>query len=96
MTNQYSNVIFGSGLTPSYSILSPLPPSSPSPPSPQGKEVATQIKILAPGTVRFDDIAEEELKGAVRHPVIRSFTHGRGKEAEPTPGEIIYQSEIDG
>ena len=64
--------------------------------SPQGKEVATQIKVLPPGSVLFDDVAEEDLQGAVRQPVIRSFTHGRGKEPEPIIGEIIYQNDIDG
>ena len=75
-----------------------LPPSLPPsflPPS-KGKEVATQLKILPPGSVQFDDVATEEFQGAVKQPVIRSFTHGRGKEAEPITGEIIYQSDVEG
>ena len=62
----------------------------------QGKEVGTQIKILAAGSVQFDSVGEEIFQGAVHTPVIRSFTHGRGKEPEPLPGEIVYQSESDG
>ena len=48
--------------------------------APQGKEVATQLKVLPAGSVRFDDIGTDTLQGAVKKPVIRSFTHGRGKE----------------
>lgn len=62
----------------------------------QGKEVATQIKVLPMGSVVFDDVAQEELQGAVKQPVIRSFTHGRGKEPEPMPGQIIYQTDTGG
>ena len=62
----------------------------------QGKEVATQIKVLPLGTVQFDDISQDLLQGAVRQPVIRSFTHGRGKEQEAQPGEIVYHSDVDG
>lgn len=62
----------------------------------QGKEVATQIKVLPAGSVQFDSVGEEVFQGAVRTPVIRSFTHGRGKELEPQPGELVYQSEADG
>jgi cold shock CspA family protein len=62
----------------------------------QGKEVATQIKVLPSDSVQFDSVAEELFQGAVRTPVIRSFTHGRGKELEPQPGELVYQSEGDG
>ena len=58
--------------------------------------MATQIKVLAAGSVQFDSVGEEEFQGAVRTPVIRSFTHGRGKELEPQPGELVYQSEGDG
>jgi len=58
--------------------------------------VATQINVLPPGTVLFDDIASELLQGAVKSPVIRSFTHGRGKEVEPTPGVIVSQLDMDG
>ena len=68
------------------------PPPTPS----QGKEVATQIKVLPSDSVQFDSVAEELFQGAVRTPVIRSFTHGRGKELEPQPGELVYQSEGDG
>lgn len=50
------------------------------PPSPQGKDVATQIKILPVGSVTFDDVSVEQFEGVIRSPVIRSFTHGRGKE----------------
>ena len=46
----------------------------------QGKEVATQIKILPDGSVTFDDVSMEQFEGVIRTPVIRSFTHGRGKE----------------
>ena len=76
------------------SLLTPHP--SPLTPPPQGKEVATQIKVLPPGSVEFDTIGQEVFQGAVKTPVIRSFTHGRGKEPEPIPGEIIYQSDMDG
>ena len=62
----------------------------------QGKEVAAHIKVLPPGSVQFDDVGTEKLRGAIKNPVIRSFTHGRGKEAEPTPGLIVCQSEMDG
>jgi cold shock CspA family protein len=62
----------------------------------QGKEVATQIKVLPSGSVQFDSVAEDMFQGAVRTPVIRSFTHGRGKELEPQPGELVYQSDGDG
>ena len=58
--------------------------------------MATNIQILPPGSVQFDDVGADKLRGAVRNPVIRSFTHGRGKEAEPTPGSIVYQSDLDG
>ena len=58
--------------------------------------MATQIKVLAEGSVQFDAVGEEVFQGAVRSPVIRSFTHGRGKELEPQPGELVYQSETDG
>ena len=61
----------------------------------QGKEVATQINVLPPGTVQFDEVASEKLQGAVKSPVIRSFTHGRGKEVEPTPGVIVSQLDRD-
>ena len=63
---------------------------------PQGKEVATQIKVLPMGSVVFDDVAGEKLQGAVKHPVMRSFTHGRGKESEPVSGQIIYQTDTGG
>ena len=66
------------------------------PPLLQGKEVATNIKILPPGSVLFDDVNSDQLRGAIKNPVIRSFTHGHGKEAEPTPGLIVYQSDMDG
>lgn len=62
----------------------------------QGKEVATLIKVLASGSVQFDTVGEEVFQGAVKTPVIRSFTHGRGKELEPLPGELVYQSDVDG
>ena len=62
----------------------------------QGKEVASQIKVLPVGTVQFDDVSNDQYQGAVKLPVVRSFTHGRGKEQESTPGLIIYQSEVDG
>lgn len=58
--------------------------------------MATHIKILPPGSVQFDEVTSDQLRGAVKNPVIRSFTHGRGKEAEPTPGLIVYQSEMEG
>lgn len=45
----------------------------------QGKDVASQIKVLPHGTVSFDMIGEDEYKGVIQSPVIRSFTHGRGK-----------------
>ena len=45
----------------------------------QGKDVACQIKVLPHGTVSFDIIGEDEYQGVIRVPVIRSFTHGRGK-----------------
>lgn len=47
----------------------------------QGKEVATQMELLPEGSVVFDSVSEEQYEGAVRKPMIRSFTHGRGKEA---------------
>ena len=62
----------------------------------QGKEVASHIKVLPLGAVQFDDISGDQFQGAVKQPVVRSFTHGRGKEQESTPGIIIYQSEVDG
>lgn len=62
----------------------------------QGKEVASHIKVLPLGTVLFDDVSDDQFQGAVKQPVVRSFTHGRGKEHESTPGLIIYQSEVDG
>ena len=58
--------------------------------------MATQIKVLEAGAVQFDSVSEEVFQGAVRTPVIRSFTHGRGKELEPKAGELVYQSESDG
>ena len=58
--------------------------------------MATHIRILPEGAVQFDEVSPDQLRGAVKNPVIRSFTHGRGKEAEPTPGLIVYQSEMDG
>ena len=64
--------------------------------STQGKEVATQIKVLPAGSVQFDTVGEEVFQGAVRTPVIRSFTHGRGKELEPLSGELVYQQDADG
>ena len=64
--------------------------------SPQGKEVATQINVLYPGTVQFDEVGSEELQGAVKEPVIRSFSHGHGKEAEPTPGVLVCQLDMEG
>ena len=58
--------------------------------------MATQIKVLPAGSVQFDRIGEEMFQGAVRTPVIRSFTHGRGKELEPKPGELVYQADVNG
>ena len=57
--------------------------------------MASHIKVLPLGTVLFDDISADQFQGAVKLPVVRSFTHGRGKEQESTPGLIIYQSEVD-
>ena len=59
----------------------------------QGKDVATQLKVLPPGSVQFDDIGSDTLEGVVKKPLIRSFTHGHAKENEPIPGEIIYISD---
>ena len=61
--------------------------------STQGKEVAVQIQVLSTGSVLFHTVSEDVFQGAVKTPVIRSFTHGRGKEPEPIPGEVVYQSE---
>ena len=58
--------------------------------------MASQIKILPLGSVQFDDISSDQFQGAVKQPVVRSFTHGRGKEQESIPGQLIYQSEVDG
>ena len=58
--------------------------------------MATQINVLPPGTVQFDEVGSDQLQGAVKNPVIRSFTHGRGKEVEPTPGVIVSQLDMDG
>ena len=52
--------------------------------------------MLPLGAVQFDDISSDQLQGAVKQPVVRSFTHGRGKEQESTLGMVIYQSEVDG
>ena len=38
------------------------------------------MEILPVGSVVFDSIGEEQYEGVVRKPMIRSFTHGRGKE----------------
>lgn len=57
--------------------------------------MATQINVLPPGTVQFDEVGSDELQGAVKHPVIRSFSHGRGKEAEPTAGMLVCQLDMD-
>lgn len=62
----------------------------------QGKKVATHVKVLPHGSVSFDDVSNEIHEGVVRTPVKRSFTHGRGKELESTPGEIIYQPDLGG
>eukprot|EP00731_Ephydatia_muelleri_P017162 Em0010g260a len=59
----------------------------------QGKEVATQLKVLPPGSVQFDDIGSDTLEGVIKKPLIRSFTHGHAKEIEPIPGQIIYISD---
>jgi cold shock CspA family protein len=60
----------------------------------QGKLVATQISVLPHGTVTFDSVSSDTREGVVKTPVIRSFTHGRGKEYESTIGEIIYQPDM--
>lgn len=60
----------------------------------QGKHVACQIKVLPHGTVSFDVIGEDQFEGVVKAPVIRSFTHGRGKVCEASEGKIIYDPVI--
>ena len=42
--------------------------------------MATQLKVLPPGSVQFDDIGSDTLEGVVKKPLIRSFTHGHAKE----------------
>ena len=38
------------------------------------------MEILPAGSVVFDSVSDEQYEGVVRKPMIRSFTHGRGKE----------------
>ena len=52
--------------------------------------------MLPPGSVRFDEVTGDVLQGVVKKPVIRSFTHGRGKETETKQGEITYMADMDG
>ena len=42
--------------------------------------MATQLKVLPPGSVQFDDIGSDTLEGVIKKPLIRSFTHGHAKE----------------
>ncbi|XP_064387702.1 cold shock domain-containing protein E1-like [Halichondria panicea] len=62
----------------------------------QGKDVAANIQLLSAGSVQFDEVAGDFLQGVVKKPVIRSFTHGRGKETESTQGEVTYMEDMDG
>lgn len=61
----------------------------------QGKDVATNIQILSRGSVQFDEVLDDLFQGVVKKPVIRSFTHGRGKESETKDGEITYMTDSD-
>ncbi len=62
----------------------------------QGKDVAANIQILPDGSVQFDEVLEDVLQGVIKKPVIRSFTHGRGKETESKDGDITYMTDMDG
>ena len=58
--------------------------------------MAANIQVLPPGSVRFDEVTGDVLQGVVKKPVIRSFTHGRGKETETKQGEITYMADMNG
>lgn len=57
----------------------------------QGKRVATQVKVLPHSTVTFDTVGTDIHEGAIRVPVKRSFTHGRGKEVSYRKNNHIQQ-----
>lgn len=56
-----------------------------------GKDVATNIVKLPEGTVCFDDISEEVIKGQIIKPVDRVQARHQGDA--PLPGRILYQSD---
>ncbi len=45
--------------------------------------------------MQFDEVLDDLFQGVVKKPVIRSFTHGRGKESETKDGEITYMTDSD-
>lgn len=55
---------------------------------PQGKEVATNMVKLNPGTVVFEDINQELMKGQVLKPVERNPRHN---QKDPLTGRIRYR-----
>lgn len=55
---------------------------------PQGKEVATNMVKLSPGTVVFEDINQELMKGQVLKPVERNPRHN---QKDPLTGRIRYR-----
>jgi cold shock CspA family protein len=62
----------------------------------QGKDVATQIRLLPPGTVNFDEVQEEVCRGVIRKPVQWVFNQKKNKIPSNDDGEILYQSTNDG
>lgn len=54
-----------------------------------GKEVATEIKKLPPGTVIFEDIALEKRRGKIQKTM--KGPHGR-RQSDPLAGRIVYET----
>lgn len=61
----------------------------------QGKEVATQVKLLPPGSVSFVVVQGEECRGVIRKPVLW-VTSQKRREPSNDDGEILYHSPTDG
>ncbi|KAG8232613.1 hypothetical protein J437_LFUL012969, partial [Ladona fulva] len=65
----------------------------------QGKEVACSISRLPAGTVIFEDVGDEIIKGQVLKPLERGNNSGQGggqqqrhQQADPLPGRIRYRN----
>ncbi|KAJ8866383.1 hypothetical protein PR048_032226, partial [Dryococelus australis] len=59
---------------------------------PEGKEVACNISRLDPGSVVFEDVCSEVVKGQVLKPLERSQQARQQHQSDPLPGRIRYRA----